>query len=168
MHYDGIGACEFQLKKGSKGFNLDSVNKGAIDMAYPLAKSRAIKDACDHFGALFGANLSRKNAAIFEGDDSIQNDTLKDPMPLEYAQARIDKWMFLPMAAILEKQQEKYSLSNEVIEFIATSYKNYYTRLIESSTTIEQLKEAWKNASKAGFNKELESIKDAQKIKIGE
>ena len=37
-------------------------------MALPLAKSIAIKDACDHFGDLFGANLNRKDVANFKGD----------------------------------------------------------------------------------------------------
>lgn len=35
-------------------------------MAYPLAKTVAIKDACDHFGELFGANLNRRDLVSFE------------------------------------------------------------------------------------------------------
>jgi hypothetical protein len=37
-------------------------------MAFPLAKSVAIKDACDHFGNIFGANLNRKDTIAFAPD----------------------------------------------------------------------------------------------------
>jgi hypothetical protein len=30
-------------------------------MAFPIAKTVAIKDACDHFGKLFGSDLNRKD-----------------------------------------------------------------------------------------------------------
>jgi hypothetical protein len=36
-------------------------------MALPMAKSYAIKDACDHFGKLFGRDLNRKTMG-FEVD----------------------------------------------------------------------------------------------------
>jgi hypothetical protein len=68
--HDGVGACELQTTKGSGGLKLDmsNVNKGAVTMALPIAKTIAIKDACDHFGDLFGANLNRKDVANFKGD----------------------------------------------------------------------------------------------------
>ena len=34
-------------------------------MAFPMAKTIAIKDACDHFGKLFGADLNRKDTIAF-------------------------------------------------------------------------------------------------------
>jgi hypothetical protein len=40
-------------------------------MALPIAKSIAIKDACDHFGDLFGANLNRKDIVQFTGDTEL-------------------------------------------------------------------------------------------------
>jgi hypothetical protein len=40
-------------------------------MAFPIAKTLAIKDACDHFGALFGANLNRKDVVEFRADEEI-------------------------------------------------------------------------------------------------
>jgi hypothetical protein len=68
--HDGVGACELQTTKGSGALKLDmsNVNKGAVTMALPIAKTIAIKDACDHFGDLFGANLNRKDVANFKGD----------------------------------------------------------------------------------------------------
>ena len=40
-------------------------------MAYPLAKSLAVKDACDHFGKVFGSDLNRKDVVQYEGDKNI-------------------------------------------------------------------------------------------------
>jgi hypothetical protein len=34
-------------------------------MAFTMAKSYAIKDACDHFGKLFGRDLNRKETMGF-------------------------------------------------------------------------------------------------------
>lgn len=63
--HDGIGAMQLQTKKDSSPAELQNINNGAISMAYPIAKTMAIKDACDHFGDLFGANLNRKDALEF-------------------------------------------------------------------------------------------------------
>jgi hypothetical protein len=51
--------------------DMSNVNKGAVMMALPIAKSIAIKDACDHFGDLFGANLNRKDIVQFTGDTEL-------------------------------------------------------------------------------------------------
>lgn len=37
-------------------------------MAFPIAKTLAVKDAADHFGTLFGANLNRKDVIQFTPD----------------------------------------------------------------------------------------------------
>jgi hypothetical protein len=73
MYHDGVGAQELQTKQGSGNLNMDmsNVNKGAVMMALPIAKSIAIKDACDHFGDLFGANLNRKDIVQFTGDSEL-------------------------------------------------------------------------------------------------
>jgi hypothetical protein len=70
MYHDGVGAQELQTTKNSGNLKTDmsNVNKGAVMMALPIAKSIAIKDACDHFGDLFGANLNRKDIVQFTGD----------------------------------------------------------------------------------------------------
>ncbi len=64
--HDGIGAAQIQTKKGASVADLAAINNGALSMAYPLAKTVAIKDACDHFGDLFGANLNRRDVIGFE------------------------------------------------------------------------------------------------------
>ena len=60
-YHDGIGAIQLQTKKGSSPADLGNINNGALSMAFPLAKTLAIKDAADMFGKLFGADLNRRD-----------------------------------------------------------------------------------------------------------
>lgn len=68
-YHDGVGAKELQTQKDSGPLKLDfsNVNKSAVEMATPIAKSMAIKDACDHLGKLFGRDLNRKDTVNFTG-----------------------------------------------------------------------------------------------------
>lgn len=66
--HDGIGAAQLQTAKGTSPSDLININNGALSMAYPMAKTIAIKDACDHFGNLFGANLNRKDTLNYIAD----------------------------------------------------------------------------------------------------
>ena len=68
LYHDGIGASQLQTKSGSSPAELQNINNGAITMAFPNAKSIAIKDACDHFGRLFGADLNRKDYVEYAQD----------------------------------------------------------------------------------------------------
>lgn len=70
--HDGVGAKELQTQSGSGSLKLDmsNVNKSAVEMALPIAKTTAIKDACDHFGELFGCNLNRDGHIVYMGDES--------------------------------------------------------------------------------------------------
>lgn len=69
--HDGIGASQLQTKKDTSPADLANINNGAISMAFPVAKTIAIKDACDHFGKLFGCDLNRKDTLSFSMDESI-------------------------------------------------------------------------------------------------
>ena len=40
-------------------------------MAFPIAKTAAIKDACDHFGKMFGSDLNRKDEIAYRLDASL-------------------------------------------------------------------------------------------------
>ena len=71
--HDGIGAAQLQTKKGTSAADLVNINNGALTMAFPLAKTVAIKDCCDHFGNLFGANLNRRDTLAYQGDKTILN-----------------------------------------------------------------------------------------------
>jgi len=66
--HDGIGACQLQTSKGTSPADLGNINNGALSMAFPIAKTVAIKDACDHFGKLFGSDLNRKDEITYSVD----------------------------------------------------------------------------------------------------
>ena len=66
--HDGIGAVQLQTAKGTSPADLININNGALSMAYPIAKTIAIKDACDHFGTTFGSDLNRKDTIQYSGD----------------------------------------------------------------------------------------------------
>lgn len=67
-YHDGIGAAQLQTKKGTSPAALENINNGAISMAFPIAKTIAVKDACDHFGKLFGSDLNRKDVIDYQPD----------------------------------------------------------------------------------------------------
>ena len=69
--HDGIGATELQTAKGTSPADLANINNGALGMAFPIAKTRSIKDACDHFGKLFGSDLNRKVQIEYVQDVSL-------------------------------------------------------------------------------------------------
>lgn len=71
--HDGIGASQLQTAKGTSAADLANINNGAITMGFPLAKTLAIKDACDMFGNLFGANLNRRDTLQNTPDASLQS-----------------------------------------------------------------------------------------------
>lgn len=71
LYYDGIGAAQLQTKKDTSPADLANINNGALSMAFPIAKTIAVKDACDHFGSLFGANLNRKDVVEFTPEKSV-------------------------------------------------------------------------------------------------
>lgn len=72
-YHDGVGAHELQTqsKTGPLKMDMSNVNPGAVGMALPIAKSVALKDACDHFGKLFGSDLNRKDTLAFTPDEEI-------------------------------------------------------------------------------------------------
>lgn len=72
---DGVGACELQTqaKSGALKMDMSNVNRGAVSMALPIAKTLAIKDATDHIGKIFGRDLNRKDVLQFEPDMNLIN-----------------------------------------------------------------------------------------------
>ncbi|MCT4152447.1 hypothetical protein CMU07_09045 [Elizabethkingia anophelis] len=69
--HDGVGASQLQTKSGTSPADLQNINNGAISMAFPLAKTLAVKDACDMFGNIFGANLNRADLVAFTLDANL-------------------------------------------------------------------------------------------------
>lgn len=71
QYQDGIGAMQLQTAKGTSPADLANINNGAVSMAFPIAKTLAIKDACDCIGPIFGANLNRRDVAVFKVDEKV-------------------------------------------------------------------------------------------------
>lgn len=71
MSFDGIGAAQLQTKSGSSPAELQNINNGALAMAFPIAKTYAIKDAADCLGKIFGADLNRLDVLPYEPDSNL-------------------------------------------------------------------------------------------------
>lgn len=69
--HDGVGACQLQTASGKSAADLANINNGALQMAFPIAKTIAIKDAADHFGTTFGSDLNRKDTIRFASDNKL-------------------------------------------------------------------------------------------------
>lgn len=62
LFHDGIGACAMQTNQGAKASDMMAIKSNAVQLGFPSAKAYAIKDACDHFGKIFGSELNNKES----------------------------------------------------------------------------------------------------------
>lgn len=113
-YHDGIGATELQTKKGTSPADLSNINNGALGMAYPIAKTRAIKDACDHFGKLFGSDLNRKEQIGYAVDWTLQDMDADHPNWHKVCEA------IKSGAYNIEDIEAKYDLSDESKAYLLT------------------------------------------------
>lgn len=105
--HDGIGASQLQTAKGTSATDLANINNGALSMAFPMAKTIAIKDACDHFGKLFGADLNRKDIINYDLDLTLIELTEEHPNWDKVKKAVQSK------EYTIEQVRTKYQLSDE-------------------------------------------------------
>jgi hypothetical protein len=70
-YQDGVGAVGVQVDKGASAADLTAIKQDAVMKALPAAKSYAIKDACENLGAIFGANLNRKDVIEYTPDKEV-------------------------------------------------------------------------------------------------
>ena len=70
---DGIGAKQIQTKKGSSPAEMQNINNNAVEIALPIAKVNAMKDAAHNVGAIFGGNLNRKEVLDIKIDEVLQD-----------------------------------------------------------------------------------------------
>lgn len=96
--HDGIGAVQLQTAKGTSPADLANINNGALSMAFPIAKTIAIKDACDSLGTTFGADLNRKDTISYTADAKLA-DVVKTK-----EDERLEK--------LIEKAKDKATLEN--------------------------------------------------------
>lgn len=76
-------------------------------MAFPIAKTVAIKDACDHFGKLFGSDLNRKDDVVY-----------RDPQTLVPFERGHDKWgkaveSIAKKLVTIDQTAKKYNLTDQ-------------------------------------------------------
>jgi hypothetical protein len=107
LFHDGIGASQLQTAKGTSPADLANINNGALQMAFPVAKTVAIKDAADHFGRLFGADLNRKELITYSADLTLIDMDKEHPNWLKVVEA------VKSGAATLEQVKTKYNLTQE-------------------------------------------------------
>lgn len=105
--HDGIGASQLQTAKGTSPADLANINNGALSMAFPMAKTIAIKDACDHFGNLFGADLNRKDVITYDIDLTLQPLTPDHPNWLKAKEA------LKAGTVTIEQIKKNYTISQE-------------------------------------------------------
>ena len=70
-YHDGVVAESLTTKKGCSAADFSAINTNALAMALPIARASAIKNAAMTFGNLFGANLNRRDAIDYTGEQSI-------------------------------------------------------------------------------------------------
>ena len=70
---DGVGAKQIQVKKGSTFSDLANINNNAVEMALPIAKTNAIKDATHNLGRIFGGDLNRQDVLEEKLDENLQD-----------------------------------------------------------------------------------------------
>ena len=114
MFHDGVGAQEIQTQKDSGHLKLDmsNINRGAITMALPIAKTVAVKDACDMLGNIFGANLNRKDYIEYDIDLTLQYMDEKHPNWTKVCKAVKSK------SYSIDNIKEKYNLTQEAENYL--------------------------------------------------
>lgn len=94
---DGVGAMNVQTDAGKSAADLGAIKAAAVQMALPSAKSYAIKDAAEHFGAIFGRDLNRRDIIQFSGAHTKADVVASAPAPkplspsAEYANVDLNK-----------------------------------------------------------------------------
>lgn len=110
--HDGIGAAQLQTKQGTSPADLQNINNGAVAMAFPIAKTAAVKDACDHFGKLFGSDLNRKDYIEYLPDLTL--------IPMDSKHANWNKVCEAVKSKLftIEQIKEKYTLTDEAQTYL--------------------------------------------------
>lgn len=115
--HDGIGACQLQTAKGTSVTDMININNGALQMAFPIAKTVAIKDACDHFGKLFGSDINRKESISYSLDLTLIDLTPEHPNWQKVKDALESK------NYTIEDIKEKYNISQDNEKILCQNLK---------------------------------------------
>lgn len=126
LFQDGVGAKELQTKAGTGGVMPDfsNVNKSAVEMALPIAKSTAIKDACDHIGNLFGTNLMRGNTLHTEAEVKMTNGWQAFSVA-NFDEATVRSYVDLICSEARTTQELKRDVEDKIKPFLANKKVNF-------------------------------------------
>jgi hypothetical protein len=113
--HDGVGAKEIQTQKdtGSLKMDMSNINRGALEMALPIAKTVAIKDACDHFGKLFGSDLNRKDTLEYSVNEKFKPNLTPEHELFENIKTNISKGILS-----IDDLSNSYNISTEAMEVL--------------------------------------------------
>jgi hypothetical protein len=115
-YHDGVGASQIQTKAGASPAELQSINNNAVQMALPLSKSMAIKDAADHLGKLFGRDLNRKAVMDYTLDANLQIESSNEKLLESIKEMFLEKTDVIPAnlyaeieKVVIEKDESRYT-----------------------------------------------------------
>lgn len=109
--FDGLGAAQVQTKSGSSPANLADINNNAVQMALPMAKSYAIKDAAEHIGKLFGRDLNRKETMGYSPNIKPTHEEVSDAKQRERIKDHINK-----ATSLSKLEQVKAHINDEELQ----------------------------------------------------
>jgi len=143
--HDGVGAKELQTASGSGVLKMDfsNVNKSAVEMAVGIAKSTAIKDACDMIGRIFGSDINRKNT-LSQSTATIANEAWQ---------------VFKPELAdnvLLRNKVKNLLASAETVEELGNVWKNQVVPTVKQAGAHENNFVAFAKEAKDKLNAKLE------------
>lgn len=123
-HNDGIGAAPIQTDAKASATDWTKVKAAGVQMAAPMAKSYAFKDAAESFGKLFGKDASRKNQIDY-------NDLLKTAKaPEEHLADRVAK-LLQDVTAPEDLDQIRADLGDDVTDEIDAMLVDKYAELMQ-------------------------------------
>lgn len=135
--HDGVGAVELQTKKDTGVLKPDfsNLNRMAVMMALPMAKSYAIKDACEHIGRIFGRDLNRKDTLEYLEDVSLSSkwkDKIKKPEQIDETHQQ-KKWRQELESIKNGKELTEYLIDSNIDEDIDQRNEDpYFSQLVVS------------------------------------
>jgi hypothetical protein len=123
-YQDGVGAMPIQIAKGSGALEFDKMNTVAVQIGLPASKSFAIKDACEHFGRIFGKDLNRKDNVSYDRlytmlgiNEAVNNPSLSEDIRKEVSATTNEK-------DLLEVYNKYKGLGKEFDELVA-EHRNF-------------------------------------------
>lgn len=120
--HDGVGCKELQTRaeSGTLMPDFSNISKGATEIAAPIAKTQAIKDACDHIGRIFGRDLNRKDVVEFQATYQNKDESTNDEIKVAIDQATDPEDL-----KVLQRQHPKISMNGELMGLIAKKKNSF-------------------------------------------